>query len=394
VISWPTIALGETCEIISGATPKSTVEEYWDGDILWATPKDLSVLNAKFIEETPRKLTSSGLKSCAAKILPENSVLFSSRAPIGLVAINTKPMATNQGFKSMVPKNGIIDASYLYWWLVTHRVFLESKGRGATFKEVSKAIVEKIQIPLPPLEEQKRIAGILDAADILRAKRREALARLDDLLQATFLDLFGDPVTNPKGWEVTKIGNHVKVLGGYAFKSADFREEGFPIIRISNLKGDSIDLTDCARVPAELLGKGSRFKLHPDDTLIAMSGATTGKLGCVPNNLDFDLYLNQRVGAFRVPEECLVHQQYLRSLLGSPFYQQHVWNLAGGAAQPNISGKQLESAIIPLPPLDLQQRFAEIVSSVEEQKAKMRKHLEQLDDLFASLQQRAFRGDL
>jgi type I restriction enzyme S subunit len=393
-VSYPQYNIGDICEIISGATPKSGVEEFWDGDILWATPKDLSDLDEQFISDTPRKITSEGLSNCSAKVLPANSVLFSSRAPIGLVAINTKPMATNQGFKSFVPNPEKLNSTFLYWWLLANRKQLQAKGRGATFKEVSKAIVEKIQIPLPPVEEQKRIAGILDAADALRAKRRESLAKLDDLLQSTFLDMFGDPVTNPKGWEVTKIGNHVKVLGGYAFKSTDFREEGFPIIRISNLKGDSIDLTDCARVPAELLGKGSRFKLHPGDTLIAMSGATTGKLGCVPNNLDFDLYLNQRVGAFRVPEECLVHQQYLRSLLGSPFYQQHVWNLAGGAAQPNISGKQLESAIIPLPSIDLQQRYAEIVSSVEEQKAKMRKHLEQLDDLFASLQQRAFRGDL
>ena len=271
---------------------------------------------------------------------------------------------------------------------------LVSSSGQVAITNISQENLAKLPIPLPPLAEQKRIAGILDAADALRAKRRESLAQLDTLLQSTFLEMFGDPVTNPMGWEVTAIGTHIKVLGGFAFKSADFTEQGLPIIRISNLAGDSINLANCARIPASALGKGARFKLQPGDTLIAMSGATTGKLGFVPDDLDEEWYLNQRVGAFRIPDGSVVNQQYLRALLQSSFYQDHVWNLAGGAAQPNISGKQLESAQIPLPPLDLQHRFAAIVESVEQQKASQRAHLEELDTLFASLQSRAFQGEL
>ena len=141
-------------------------------------------------------------------MLPAQSVLFSSRAPIGLVAINTLPVCTNQGFKSLVPRSDLVSPDFLFWWLKVQEKHIQSKGRGATFKEVSKKIVEDLQIPLPPLAErskQKRIAGILDAADALRAKRREALAQLDTLLQSTFLDMFGDPVTNPMGWEVRRL---------------------------------------------------------------------------------------------------------------------------------------------------------------------------------------------
>ena len=228
----------------------------------------------------------------------------------------------------------------------------------------------------------------------MRTKRRESLAQLDALLQSTFLTLFGDPVNNPMGWPMAAMGTQLKVIGGYAFKSEDFQESGLPVIRISNLNKDSIDIDGCARIPKAKIGKGEKFRIIAGDTLIAMSGATTGKLGLVPDDLNDEWYLNQRVGAFRVPGISRIDREYLRALLASPFYQRHVLNLAGGAAQPNISGKQLESAEIPLPPLPLQQKFAAIVESVERQKAAQRAHLAELDALFAALQHRAFRGEL
>ena len=199
-MSWPVATIGEVCEVVSGATPKTGKPEFWDGNVPWVTPKDLSELGQKHLSDTPRQITKAGLKSCAARMLPAQSVLFSSRAPIGLVAINTLPVCTNQGFKSLVPRFDLVSPDFLFWWLKTQEKHIQSKGRGATFKEVSKKIVEDLQIPLPPLTEQKRIARILDAADALRAKRREALAQLDTLLQSTFLDMFGDPVTNPMGF--------------------------------------------------------------------------------------------------------------------------------------------------------------------------------------------------
>jgi type I restriction enzyme S subunit len=125
---WPEVPLGDVATIVSGATPKTSREEYWDGDICWATPQNLSDLGTKYISDTPRKLTAAGLKSCSASILPAGSVLLSSRAPIGLVAINRVPMATNQGFKSLVPDDSRLYASYLYWWLVTNRSRLEKMG--------------------------------------------------------------------------------------------------------------------------------------------------------------------------------------------------------------------------------------------------------------------------
>lgn len=329
----------------------------------------------------------------ASKLSREGDIILGIRASIGAKVISDKEYCLGRGVAGLRP-GPKLEGRYLWHWLDDVRDELLSKGRGATFLQVNRNDIRELQIPLPPLAEQKRIAGILDAADALRAKRRESLAQLDSLLQSTFLTLFGDPVSNPMGWEVAAMGDQLNVIGGFAFKSEDFADEGVPVVRISNLNRDSIDLDDCARIPRAKVGKGEKFRIHPGDTLIAMSGATTGKLGFVPDDLTDDWFLNQRVGAFRIPSDSLLHREYLRALLASPFYQQHVLNLAGGAAQPNISGKQLESAVIPLPPLPLQRRFAAIVESVERQKARQRAHLAELDALFASLQHRAFRGEL
>src|SRR5947209_17425960 len=119
-MKWKQTTLGEVAEIVGGATPKSGIAGYWDGPIAWATPSDLSQLDSKNIDETMRTISEDGLNACSARILPPRSVLFSSRAPIGLVAINTKPMATNQGFKSFVPKS-VLNADFLFWWLKCHR---------------------------------------------------------------------------------------------------------------------------------------------------------------------------------------------------------------------------------------------------------------------------------
>ena len=266
-------------------------------------------------------------------------------------------------------------------------------GVGGSLLRARPPQVYKIQIPLPPLEEQKRIAEILDAADALRAKRRESLAKLDDLLQSTFLDMFGDPVTNPKGWEKVDLGQHAQLINGdrgtnYPSRE-NFVEKGIPFINAGHLSEGKIDFTKMNFISENrfnLLGSG---KIKKHDILYCLRGSlgksaivqTEGK-GAIASSL-----------VIIRPAEIL-SVEYLYSYLDSSFGQREIRRFDNGSSQPNLSAANVKKYSFPLPPLDLQQRFAVIVTSVEEQKAKMRKHLEQLDDLFASLQQRAFRGDL
>ena len=160
---WEVKALGDVCEIVNGGTPKSAVPEYWGGDVQWLTPKDMGKLEGNYIAETPRKITELGLAKCSAKLAPAESLIMSTRAPIGHLAINTTPMAFNQGCRALVPSMNI-DLKYLFFWMSANVLALNELGTGATFKELGAGALKAFQIPLPPLDEQKRIVAVLDAA--------------------------------------------------------------------------------------------------------------------------------------------------------------------------------------------------------------------------------------
>ena len=250
--------------------------------------------------------------------------------------------------------------------------------------------VASLRIPLPPLAEQKRIAAILDAADALRAKRREALAQLDTLLQSTFLDMFGDPVTNPMGWNVSPLADFCKTGSGGtpSRKSIQRYYEGgtIPWVKSGELREAVISRTSEYITIAAL--KETAVKMVPKDALLlALYGATVGRLGI----LGTQATTNQAV-CHIVPNPSRADYRYMFHCLSN-----QVPYLVGrgvGGAQPNITQGLVKSLTIPLPPLPLQHRFAGIAESIEAQKTRHRAHLAELDTLFASLQSRAFRGDL
>jgi type I restriction enzyme S subunit len=264
---------------------------------------------------------------------------------------------------------------------------------GVAQPQITRQSLKHIQIPLPPLEEQKRIAEILDAADALRSKRREALTKLDDLLQSTFLDMFGDPVTNPKGWEVAELGKVAKFINGdrghnYPSKK-DFVNEGIPFINAGHLSDGKVNFTNMNYISEARFNKLGSGKTKRQDILYCLRGSL-GKTAIV--QYEDNAAIASSLVIIRPFEKYTT--EYLYRYLVSPFGQREIRRFDNGSSQPNLSVTSVKKYALPLPPLDVQQRFAKIVTSVEEQKAKMRKHLEQLDDLFASLQQRAFRGDL
>ena len=185
------VKIGDICTIVTGSTPKTNIPEYWDGDIDWITPAELNE-DSYFIEESNRKITKLAVCKTGLTSFPKGTVILSSRAPIGKVAIANKEMYCNQGFKNLIcgPK---IYNEYLYWYLKSNTEYLNSLGRGATFKEISKKIVESIEIDLPSLTEQKKIVCKLKKCHGIIQHRRKELQILDELVKARFVELFGDP---------------------------------------------------------------------------------------------------------------------------------------------------------------------------------------------------------
>lgn len=395
---WPMVAVGDVAEVVSGATPKSKVAEYWGDDVRWATPTDLSKNEGAYLGETARRITYAGLSSCAAQLLPPRSVLMSSRAPIGLVAINTEPMATNQGFKSLMPDRAKVFEGYLYHWLAANTAYLQSLGNGATFKEVSKAVVQRIEIPLPPLDEQRRIAGILDAADALRRRRREALALLDTLPGAIFAEMFEDLLYGKgRNAEPTPLSDVAYIQSGITkgrkLKPGDETAET-PYLAVANVQDKRLALENVKTIEATEKER-ERYALAIGDLLLTEGGD--------PDKLGRGTIWNEEIpGAihqnhiFRVRvTDASVQPVFLSHLLSSPYGRGYFLRMAKqttGIA--SINKTQLSAFPAILPERERQIEFVDWLTSFENAKGPIIRHLADLESLFASLQARAFAGEL
>ena len=259
------------------------------------------------------------------------------------------------------------------------------KMRGAAGqRRVPADFFGSLQIPLPPLDEQKRIAAILDAADELRAKRRASLALLDDLLQSTFLDMFGDPVTNPMGWELKALEALGQIQTGSTppSKLEGMFDGPIPFITPSDLRetwvGTSRTVTQEGALKSRTAPKGA--------TLVCCIGATIGKMGKASEASAF----NQQINAVSWGES--VAADFGLELMR--FFKTKIASDGASTTLPILKKSRFQKIMVPLPPLDLQQRFAAIVEAIEEQKSRYQAHLNELDTLFASLQSRAFNGEL
>lgn len=379
------VLLGDVAKIVSGATPKTGVPEFWDGPIPWATPADLSKLDGAYISRTPRNLTESGVRSCATTVLPANSVLLSSRAPIGHVAINTVPMATNQGFKSLVP-GPQLDSKYLYHWLRSKTAYLQSLGNGATFKEISKRTTEQIEIPLPPVNEQRRIAAILDHADTLRAKRRQIVANLDELVSSTFHKMFGSLPISHKLSECC-----VRITDG-THQSPQWADSGIPFLFITNITTGEINFDTKKFISTETWHELTRRSpITVGDVLYSSVGVTYGIPAVVRSPQRFAF---QRHIAHIKPNADLLHSEFLAAMLASPRVKRQADRVARGAAQPTVNLSDIKNFEVTVPAYERQQDFVRRIGAIRINRESAKKAEDICTALFTSLQSRAFRGEL
>jgi type I restriction enzyme S subunit len=268
--------------------------------------------------------------------------------------------------------------------------YANSRASGANLPRLSPKILSSIKIPLPPLAEQKRIAGILDAADALRAKRRESLAQLDTLLQSTFLDMFGDPVTNPKGWDVVNVGDEISFLtSGSRGWAKYYSDKGDIFIRIQNLKKGLLDLSDIAFVDAPESAESRRTRVQSDDVLLSIT-ADLGRTAVVPNGIR-KAHINQHIAILRFSN---LNPVFVSHQIASQGGQMQFARLNREAVKAGLNFNDIKKIQLIKPPFELQHRFATIVESIDKQKSSLRAHLAELDTLFASLQSRAFNGEL
>ncbi len=382
------IEIGKCCEVINGSTPSRVKDEYWGGEIDWFTPKDLSKLTDKYVDEAPEKITQLGYNSCSTTMIPANSLMFTSRAPIGHLAINKRPVCTNQGFKNLVPKENIYIV-YLYYVIKKYTPNLQDLGNGATFKELSKASISAFKIPLPPLDQQKKIAAILDEADKVRQLNKQLIKKYDALTQSLFWDMFGDPVTNPMGWVKKPMENLMTIVrGGSPRPINDYLGGRNPWIKIGDAtKGDDIYLHSTKE---HIIDEGlSKTRLLPEGSLIfANCGVSLGFARIIKfNGCIHDGWL-----AFSDFDENIIDKVFLLKSLNS--VTQYFRDTAPDGTQPNLNTSIMKKYEIILPPIELQKDFVEYLNSIYAQKAQVQQNLEKAEELFNSLLQKAFKVEL
>lgn len=298
-------------------------------------------------------------------------------------------------FHVIRPKESLLDGRYLHHLLRQADIRVEGERRmtgSGGQRRVPATFLSSLRIPLPRLEEQRRVAAILDQADALRAKRRKALALLDELQRGIFIEMFGDPVTSPKGCTAGTLGDGIEEMQyGPRFHNEAYSPEGIRIVRITDLDAaGSLDFDSMPRMEVDEQTR-DKFALRAGDVVFARTGATVGKVALIkerdPVCIAGAYFIRMRFQSRILPE-------YAFSVLQSESVQSLIFAQSRQAAQQNFSGPGLRRLPMPVPSIERQRRFAERVEAVGSEKSKQLSALALLDELFSSLQHRAFRGEL
>ena len=373
--------LGDICKIVSGSTPKTNIDEYWDGDVKWITPAELDD-DTYVITDSVRKITELAVKETKLSSFPEGTVILSSRAPIGKVAIAGCEMYCNQGFKNLICTDKIYN-KYLYWFLKGNTAFLKSQGRGATFKEISKIIVSNIEINVPDIKHQRAVVETLEKVSQIIGRRKQELQLLDDLVKARFVEMFGDPVANPNGYPVKALCEIAEYWNGLTYKPEDVSDEGTIVLRSSNIQNATLDFADIVRVSCKI---GDKKYVKNNDILMCSRNGSARLVGKTALIKDIDEPMS--FGAFMMIIRS-VYYSYLMTYFQMPAFRTQI--VTGATTTINqITGRMLDAVKLPVPNVDTINSFADFVHQVDKSKVAVKKALDETQLLFDSLMQKYF----
>ena len=380
--------LKEISNIYNGSTPSTSDASNYDGDIIWITPKDLSNQKSKYVSKGERNITEKGYKNCSITMLPKGTILLSSRAPIGLLAIAKTELCTNQGFKNIVPQKELVDNNYLYYLLRLKIKEIEALGSGTTFKEVSKTSLENYEIDIHDIAEQQKISNILNAIDdkiALNNKINQELEQMAKTLydywfvQFDFPDEKGRPYKSangkmvynevlkreiPEGWEVGTLRDICKIIRGVSYDKkviSDMYLKGFtPIFRANNIDNGHINYDSLVYVPNDLIN--SSQIIRKNDVIMTMSSGSLNHLG---KTYKSKTNMNCSYGAFCskiTPTDNYRH--YLSSFLSSRSFQIYIKNMCLGTNINNLNNDHIYSAPICIPNTSLLDSFNSIADTI------------------------------
>ena len=374
--------LGDICEIQSGGTPARSNCTYWEGGTIpWVKISDIK---GKHLNKTEEYITESGLQNSSAKLFPKGTILYTIFATLGETCILDIDAATNQAIAGLTVKSDIIYREYLYYYLFSLKSVVDNLGRGVAQNNINMSILRNLPVPLPPLDEQRKIAAVLDKVSDLIAKRRQQLDKLDELVKSRFIEMFGDPTYNPKGYKIKKLSQLGELNRGVSKarprNSPELLGGPYPLVQTGEVTASELYINTYENTYSE---KGlAQSRMWPKGTLcitIAANIAQTAILNidaCFPDSV---------VGFIPGKEVTQIYMHYWFT-----FFQKILEEQAPQVAQKNINLKILNDLDVMVPERTLQEQFEKLVNQTDKSKLAIQKSLEKLEILKKALLQKYF----
>jgi len=372
---WRIMPLKRTFVILNGSTPKSGEPDYWDGEIPWATPDDLGSLRSDTLDTTRRMISQAGYESCGTSLAPAGSLVLSTRAPIGHLAIAGMPLCTNQGCRCLVFRN-TDDHRFYYYQLLSAKNELESWGQGSTFRELGRDKLGAVRLLCPPPTEQRPIAAFLDRETARIDTLIEKKQRQIELLQEKRAALISHAVTKgldpnvkmkdsgiewlgeiPEHWEVKRI-KHIGAIRYGLGEPPEYVDDGLPFIRATDIKRGKIDLDTVRKVRREDVPWSRRPTLQLGEILVVRSGAYTGDSAIVTEDVAGCI-----AGYDMVLTVTKAHSPFVAWVLLSRYMLEgQIYLERMRAAQPHLNAEELGGFVILMPPLEEQRQITDALT--------------------------------
>jgi type I restriction enzyme S subunit len=372
-------ALSEVTEIIMGQSPPSSAyNTRGEGLPFFQGKADFGDLypTARVFCTEPKRIAEAG------------DILISVRAPVGPTNISQTKCCIGRGLAA-IRCSQTIELKYLLFFLRFHEPELARQSSGSTFDAISRDDLENVRVPLLSLPEQKRIAAILDKAERLRRLRRYALELGDTYLQSVYLEMFGDPDKNPRGWEIKPMGTQIKDIRYGTGSPPEYQKAGVPFIRATNIKNGSVEKDGLVFISGADALKIIRCQVKAGNLILVRSGVNTGDCALIPAEYDGAYAAYDLIIEMPYPSNV-----YYNFLINSDYGKFLIQPLTRRAAQPHINAEQVKSLELPFPPISLQEKFAQVAQKFDRLHAQQREAERQAEHLFQSLLHRAFAGEL
>lgn len=381
------VKLGDIARWGSGGTPKRSTPEFFGNGVPWLSIADL---NDGLVTDAKESLSPSGIANSSAKVVPEGTILIAMYGSIGKLGIAGQRLCTSQAIAFAQPDESQVDPRYLFHFLLSERPRFQNRGRGGTQQNIGQGDLKEWPIPLPTIAEQRRIGEILDQADAIRAKRRRVLGHLDDLTQSIFHDMFGESSSAP-----VTLKTVATVKGGKRLpKGEKYAEEptAHPYIRVTDLENGQIDPAHVQFISPAVHSAIAPYTVNEGDVIITIAGSI-GRTATVPGKLA-DANLTENAASIVPKSKDELLGPWLSMALQSSVVQAQIEKHTGRVTIGKLALFRIETLQLVIPSAEEQRRFVDISAGVEKAASEVRSAIAADDELFASLQARAFRGEL